>query len=235
MKQVSAFAFKRPTSAWLLITADEWGRLDGLEAWTVKLFALLIWYSDFKSGHGRTGYGELITALTPDQPASGPRLWAPSRDDVKKALRRFEALDLVAFDKTASEKRKALFFHVLPRTRKAAPASKLPPELTPTSYEVKQPELTPRIAPGDSEKNSKNRARETPVHNSPSVVADAQEKLKRISAEIGARGTPLKRAPEGAGKSALRATPPGAAPPGSPRAIHSPDKAKAEPIQMDEA
>lgn len=228
MKQVSVFAFKRPTSAWLLITADEWDRLDGLEAWTVKLFALLIRYSDFKTGHGRTGYGELITALTPDQPASGPRLWAPSRDDVKKALRRFEALDLVAIDKTASELRKALFFHVLPRTRTSTPARKLPPELTPTAHEVKQAELTPRTAPGESEKNSKKRVRETPVHNTPAVVAQAQEKLKRISAEIGARGTPLKRAPEGASQSALRATPPGAAPPGSPEAIHSPDKAKAE-------
>lgn len=213
MKQVSAFAFKRPTSAWLLITADEWGRLDGLEAWTVKLFALLIWYSDFKTGHGRTGYGELITALTPDQPASGPRLWAPGRMDVKRALRRFELVDLVAIDKTASEKRKALFFHVLPRTRKAAPARKLDPELDPTSHEVKQAERDPRTRPGDSEKNSKNRARETPVHNSPGVVAQAHEKLKLISAEIGARGRPRNRAPEGASQSALRATPPGAAPP----------------------
>lgn len=213
MKQVAAFAFKRPTAAWLLITADEWARLDGLEAWTVKLFALLIRYSDFKTGHGRTGYGELITALTPDQPAAGPRLWAPSRDDVKKALRRFEALELVATDKTASELRKALFFHVQPRTRTSMPARKLPPELTPTPYEVKQSELTPRIVPGESEKNSKNRAREAPVDNSHGEPAAAREKLKRISAEIGARGTPLKRAPEGAGTSALRATPPGAAPP----------------------
>ena len=216
MKQVSAFAFARPSSAWLLITDDEWHRLDGLEAWTTKLFAVLIRCSDFKSGHGRTGYGELIASLTPDQPASGPRLWVPSRDDVKKALLRFEALDLVAVDRVASEKRKALFFHVLPRTRKAAPARKLPPELSPTSHEGKQGELTPRTLPGDSENKSLKTASATdPVDNSVSTV-QALAKLKRVSQAIAARGTPLNRAPKGAGTPGLRPTPPGAAPPGSP-------------------
>lgn len=191
MKQVAAFAFKRPGAAWLLITADEWARLDGLEAWTVKLFALLIRFSDFNTGHGRTGYGELITALTPDQPAAGPRLWAPSRDDLKKALRRFEDLGLVALDKVASEKRKALFFHVLPRTRKGTPAKKLPPELPPTSTEGEPAELTPRIDPGESEKNSKNRACESPVDNStrPQAIAAARAARARIAA---ARGNPQK-------------------------------------------
>ena len=93
MRQVAAFAFRRPTAAWLLITDREWRALDGLEAWTVKLWAFLILASDFKSGQGRTGYGELITAMTPDQPERGPRLWTPSRADIKTTLRRFEQLD----------------------------------------------------------------------------------------------------------------------------------------------
>lgn len=193
MKQVSAFAFARPAEAWLLITADEWARLDGLEAWTLKLFSLLIRCSDFRTGHGRTGYGELITSLTPDQPPSGPRLWAPSRDDVKKALRRFEDLDLVAVDRIASEKRKALFFHVLPRTRKAAPARKLPPELTPTSTEGEQGELTPRTLPGDSENKSLKTARaETPVDNSPGALPSPvlKARLRAVRGAIAARGTP---------------------------------------------
>ena len=198
MKQVSAFAFARPTDAWLLITADEWHRLDGLEAWTLKLFAVLIRCSDFKTGHGRTGYGELIASLTPDQPPSGPRLWAPSRDDVKKALLRFEALDLVAVDRIASEKRKALFFHVLPRTRKAAPARKLPPELSPTSYEGEQAELTPRTLPGDSENKSLKTAHaKRPVDNSLPTPAPAGLKA-RIRQVIAGAGHPLTRAPKGA-------------------------------------
>lgn len=191
MKQVSAFAFNRPDDAWLYITSDERRRLRGLEAWTFLLFAELVCFSDFKTGHGRTGYGELIARLSPDQPPSGPRLWAPSRDDVKKALRRFEDLDLVAVDRIASEKRKALFFHVLPRTRTATPARKLPPELTPTSTEGEHGELTPRTTPGDSENNSLKTARaKSPVDNSRPTTAPPGLKA-RVRKAIADAGHPL--------------------------------------------
>lgn len=198
MRQISAFAFLRPTKAWVLVTADEDRRLCGLEAWTYRLFRTLLMCSDFSTGHGCTGYGELIQSLTPDQPAAGPRLWVPSRDAVKKALRALESLDLVAVDKVKSEKAKALFFHVQPRTRKGAPAKKLPPELTPTFSEVKQAEFTPRTHPGDSENKSLKTARTTqPVDNSAGAAA-ARDELRRISAAISARGNTSARAPEGA-------------------------------------
>jgi hypothetical protein len=189
MKQVSAFAFKRPTTAWLLITEDELHRLAGLEAWTFKLFGLLVMFSDFKTGHGRTGYGELIHGLTPDQPERGPRLWVPTRDDVKTAIRRFEGLGLVAVDKTASEKRKAIFFHLPPRTREATSARKLPRQLPPTAVEVKKAKLHPTTDPGESEKNSYPLP---PAEPELSTVppAQAREKLRRISQQIAARGTP---------------------------------------------
>lgn len=197
MRQVAAFAFKRPTTAWLLITDDEWRRLDGLEAWTVKLFCLLLVCSDFKTGHGRTGYGELITGLTPDQPPSGPRLWAPSRNDVKKALYAFERAGLVVVDRVASELRKALFFHVPPRTRKDTPARKQNPELNPTSTEVKQVEFDPTTAPGDSEKNSLKPRAQRPVDNSTSTPpAATRERLRQVRSGIAARGD--NRAPKGA-------------------------------------
>lgn len=194
MRQVAAFAFKRPGAAWLLVTADEDARLGGLEAWIYKLFTRLVMWSDFRTGHGRTGYGELITALTPDQPERGPRLWAPSRDDVHKALRRLEAAGLVAFDRVKSEKAKALFFHVPPRTRTGAPAGKLPPELSPTSTEVKGPKLPPLTAPGDSEKKPHTACASRPVDNSPDPgkIAAARAARQRIAA----RGET--RAPKGA-------------------------------------
>lgn len=194
MKQVSAFAFKRPGSAWLLLTADEDARLDGFEAWFFKLFACLVKWSDFRTGYGRTGYGELVNALTPDQPERGPRLWAPSRDDVRQAVRRLEAAGLVAVDRVKSEKAKALFFHVPPRTRTGAPARKLPPELHPTSTEGEAGKLPPSTPPGDSEKNSHTARAKLPVDNRPdgAKIAAARE----VSRRIAARGK--KRAPEGA-------------------------------------
>ena len=186
MRQISAFAFRRPAQAWVMVTADEDRRLCGLEAWTYRLFRTLLMCSDFSTGYGRTGYGELIQSLTPDQPAAGPRLWGPSRDDVKKALRALESLDLVAIDKTKSEKAKALFFHVQPRTRTGAPARKLPPELTPTSVEVKQAELTPRTPPGDSENKSLKTARDEPVDNSARLAG--LRALRAVRAKMAARG-----------------------------------------------
>ncbi len=154
MKQVAAFAFNRPTAAWLLVTDHEWRQLGGLEAWVTRLFLVLLACSDFRTGHGRTGYGELITSLTPDQPERGPRLWAPSRDDVKASIRKLEALLLVAVDKTASDRRKAIFFHVPPRTRASMPARKLPPELAPSVSQEKRAKLPPSTPPLVSEKNS---------------------------------------------------------------------------------
>lgn len=194
MRQVSAFAFKRPGAAWLLVTADEDTRLDGFEAWFYKLFVCLVKWSDFRTGHGRTGYGELVTALTPDQPERGPRLWAPSRDDVRQAIKRLEAAGLVAIDRVKSEKAKALFFHVQPRTRNSAPARKLPPELPPTSTEGEAAKLPPSTPPGDSEKNSQTVRASQPVDNRPDAgkIAAARAARQRIAA----RGET--RAPKGA-------------------------------------
>lgn len=154
MKHVRSFNYARPRDAWLMVFDHEWDALGGLPAWATRLFLVLVSLSDFKTGHGKTGYGELINALTPDQPARGPRLWAPTRDDVKAMLQRFEQLLILARDKHASETRMALFFHLAPRTSKTTSAEKLPRKLSPGSTEVKGPKLPPQIAPGLSEKNS---------------------------------------------------------------------------------
>ena len=186
MRQVAAFAFKRPTAAWLLITDDEWRLLGGLEAWTLKLFALLIVCSDFKTGKGRTGYDELITGMTPDQPAAGPRLWAPSRMDVKRALYRFEALGLASLDRDANKPARALFFEVLPRTGASMPARKLDRKLDPHFSQVKQGELDPQTRPSLSENKDLKTAHEAPVDNRPSRArVDA---LRAVRGRLAARG-----------------------------------------------
>ncbi len=196
MKQIRAGNFATPRDAWLLMWPHEWDALNGLPAWATRLFLVLVSCADFKTGNGRTGYSELINRLTPDQPERGPRLWAPTRDDVKAMLQRFEKLLIVARDKNASEARGAIVFHVAPRGREAAPAKKLPPKLSPGSTEGEGPKLSPETPPVLSEKNSYPLPPEAPKLSTaePINVPGIIEELRRRRG----RGTPSNGPPKGA-------------------------------------
>ena len=153
MRQVRTHAYAVPSAgAWL--HPHELAALIGLPAWMLGLFVHLVLRSDFKSGAGRTGYGELINACTPDQPARGPRLWAPSRDEVKDGLRRFEALRIFGLDRLRSEQLQSINFLLAPRTGRGVPSGKLPRELSPGPHEGKKPKLTPGTRPGLSAANT---------------------------------------------------------------------------------
>lgn len=115
MKLVKSHAYTTPGGCALLVTPDEADKLYRLPLWAFRLFTSLILCADFKTGHGQTGYPELLSLLTPDQPERGPRHWVPSRDDVKNMLRRFVDSGLVARDKAASEARGNIIFHIQPR------------------------------------------------------------------------------------------------------------------------
>lgn len=195
VRQVRTHAFERP-DAGLWLWPDELAALVGLPAWHLALFAHLVLRSDFGSGHGRTGYGELINALTPDQPERGPRLWAPSRDDCKAALRRLEALRLVALDRGHSERVQALVFHVQPRTRRGVPAPKLPPKLSPGPHEGETGKLTPGTGPGLPALNTYPLP---PVDKKLSTAAGPSDADRQRMREVRARiGGGRKRAPQGA-------------------------------------
>lgn len=115
MKLTKKHAYTSPGGCALLVTPDEADKLYRFPLWAFRLFTSLILCADFKTGHGQTGYPELLSLLTPDQPERGPRHWVPSRDDVKNMLRRFVESGLMARDKTASEARGNIIFHIQPR------------------------------------------------------------------------------------------------------------------------
>jgi hypothetical protein len=116
VKVAKAHAYTTPGSIAPLVTPDECARLFTLPALAFKLFVCLVHVVDFKTGHGHTGYPELIAMLTPAQPERGRPVEVPTRDQVKHMLRRFIDLGLIARDKAMSEARGNIIFHMQPRS-----------------------------------------------------------------------------------------------------------------------
>lgn len=124
MQLVRSHNFGHTTGDFLLLHAHEWDALWGLPAWATRLFLCLVAFGDFKAGTVRTSYGELLNALQPDQPESGPRLACITLKQVREMLQRFEKLLILGRDKARNEEQRGLFFQVAPRTQKVAPAEK---------------------------------------------------------------------------------------------------------------
>lgn len=116
MKAIKAHAYTTPGSIAPLVTPDECARLFQLPALAYKLFVCLVHVVNFKTGHGQTGYPELIAMLTPAQPERGRPVEVPTRDQIKHMLRRFVDLGLIARDQAASEARGNIIFHMQPRS-----------------------------------------------------------------------------------------------------------------------
>ncbi len=193
MKQVRSHAFAAP-AAGVWLHPHELAALAGLPAWCIALLVALIKRSNYKTGAGRTGYGELINALTPDQPERGPRLWAPSRDDIKAQLARLCALRILTLDRMRSEQLQCLIFELCPRVAQRVPTAKLPPELSPGPTEGKAPELSPGIVPGLTAVKQYN-ASASPVDNFPTAPPpEIRARLAKARSAAGGRT----RAPKGA-------------------------------------
>lgn len=137
---VRTHSFGQGGATFLPVLEHEWNALWGLPAWATRLFMVLTACSDFKRGHGRTSYGELLNALTPDQPERGPRLESPTLKQVRSMLDRFERLLILARDRSRNEDQQALFFHVSPRAWKSAPTGKQGRDQGRGSTEGKQPQ-----------------------------------------------------------------------------------------------
>ena len=167
MQLVRSHNFGHTTGDFLLLHAHEWDALWGLPAWATRLFLCLVAFGDFKAGTVRTSYGELLNALQPDQPESGPRLARITLQQVRAMLRTFERLLILGRDKARNEEQQALFFQVAPRTQKVAPAEKLNRERNRGSS-AKQPDLTGQTQDGVGEKNrEQNRSSKKNFYNSP--------------------------------------------------------------------
>jgi len=153
VKAVRVSALKKAQGAFLLLHEHEWAALDGMPAWVTRLFLLLVRCADFKTGHGETGYPWLAGALTPMQPARGPRLFAPSTQDVKRQVLELEQLRIVARDKRHSDATKTLFFSIAPRFAQARPQKNSTPKLDPHLKAAKRAtarpaeESTPKLDP----------------------------------------------------------------------------------------
>ena len=193
MRRARTHSFAAP-AAGVWLHPHELAALAGLPAWCIALLVALIKRSNYKTGAGRTGYGELINALAPDQPERGPRLWAPSRDDMRAQLTRFAALRILTLDRMRSEQLQCLIFEVCPRVTQRVPAAKLPPELSPGPYEGETPKLSPGIDPGLSVERTYN-ARAEPVDNFTTAPSpEIRKRLAKVQSAAGGRT----RAPKGA-------------------------------------
>lgn len=216
MRQVRTHAFAMPDcGVWLW--PHELRALVGLPAWHLALFVHLVARSTFKTGQGVTCWGELVNALTPDQPARGPRLWAPSTREVRDAAAGLHRLCIAVFDSRRGVEEQAVFFEVAPRTGRGVSDGKLRRDLRRGSNEEKTAE-TPQGSPTGLSAGNSNNARD-PVDKSPvdNVDPEVMARMKLLQSKLAGSSGGIKRAPKGARTSAAEAaTPPRAAPSVSP-------------------
>ena len=100
MKQVLTAALSRTQSP-DFVTLYRWERvaLRMLSGVARLLYEELVSLSSFKSGEISTSYAQLIALLTPDQPAHGRRLPAPTLKQIRTAMDELQAVDLIARNK----------------------------------------------------------------------------------------------------------------------------------------
>jgi len=136
----AAIALRKAQGAFLILHMHEMEVLRSLPSWMVSLFTALLQHADHATGHGQVSYAVLASMLAPIQPRSGPRLFAPDIQAIKKAVRQLEARLIVARDKRASMNAALLFFAVVPRYESVRPNPKLEP-LTRTPVDSRKPSV----------------------------------------------------------------------------------------------
>lgn len=105
-----------PHHQFLKLHTQELFALSVLPAWTMRLFAALVMFSNFRTGAGCVHYAQLCDALRPIQPLhGGPRHDEYSVRQVRDALLRFEQAKILARKTYDSEQAGALFFVVSKR------------------------------------------------------------------------------------------------------------------------
>ena len=126
MKRVAVRALRKPKGGRFIIVFEyELEVLRTLPPWMRALFEELAACCNFSTGAGQTTCAALIARLTPIQPRSGPRLYVPDAQAIRKALKRFETCDIVTRLKNASQAGECLFFEIEPRGAKVRPQPKL--------------------------------------------------------------------------------------------------------------
>jgi hypothetical protein len=104
------------------VTLYRWERVRlRMLSWVARLlYEELVSLSSFKTGEVATSYAQLVTLLTPDQPAHGRRLPAPTLKQVRSAMDELQAVELVARNQALNEAAGKLLLQV--ENRKSAAA-----------------------------------------------------------------------------------------------------------------
>lgn len=141
MRKVAVRALQKPNGGFFIaIYQHELDVLRTLPPWMRGLFEELIACCNFGTGAGQTTYTALVANLTPIQPRSGPRFFAPDWQAIRRALVRFEFGGIVERKTDASQLGEFLFFEIEPRPAKVRPQPKLEwgSRTPPTSRENKR-------------------------------------------------------------------------------------------------
>lgn len=113
MKQVHTAALSRIQSPeFVTLYRVERTKLRTL-SWVARLlYEELVSLSNFKTGEIATSYAQLLALLTPDQPAHGRRLAAPTLKQIRSAVDELQGADLVARNQALNEQAGKLLLHV---------------------------------------------------------------------------------------------------------------------------
>jgi hypothetical protein len=116
-RKATALRKERALHSPRFVLVHEWEDwvLMSLPLWMYRLFRVLIEHTNYRTGAGSIHMAEMLMAMTPYQPPSGPRHFVPTRDDIKRALWKFEAAGLYGRDAGRSEREGSFFFLLHPR------------------------------------------------------------------------------------------------------------------------
>ena len=99
--------------------------LDTLPLWQYRLFSLLVRLSRYSTGVGVASIADLVQAMTPIQPRSGPKHYVPNGQAIYKAVVGFEDRHILARDKRRSQSEKVIHYLLAPRNAKPRPTPEL--------------------------------------------------------------------------------------------------------------
>ena len=126
MRKVAVRALQKPKGGrFIVIWQYELDVLRSLPPWMRALFEELVACCDFSTGAGQTTYEALAARLTPLQPRSGPRHFAPNAHAIRDALVLFSEAFIVMRRTAYSQTGQGLFFELSPRSAQVRQTPKL--------------------------------------------------------------------------------------------------------------
>ena len=123
--------------------------MRGLEGWIRDLFCTLVRLSDYQTGRGRTSYLQLQKLITPDA-VQGRKVFAPSIDQMRRAVNKLEEKGLLLRDVAFNIDTKVLIFLIVPRTVGKSVLDKNSPANSRGSFHWENEQNSPANSPASS-------------------------------------------------------------------------------------